>query len=512
MLGVQLRPGQRTVAFVAYDGVQPCDLDGVERELAKRIFGGVEHVTAQQRSTVLAVCGGRGGKTYTLGSLRLVHGILTRDLSTVAPGQRARALVIAPNDRLRQESVNYAVGAMRISPWAQWLVLPKGATPESTVAGFAVRRPEGKVVTFEAGVASAGGYGGRGTSLTDVLFDEFAFFRDSGSVVNDAVIFRAAAPRVLPGGQAIATTTPWAKTGMTYELFARNFGSPQDALVAHAPTTVLNDDPHIALMVHRERERDPDNARREFDAEFMETGTLLFFEHASVQTARNVDCPIKSPDDLEPGDVVAAGGDLGFMSDSSACEIVVRRGERYWHVDGIELRPENGRPLEPGAVVERFAALMKRWGARYIMTDGHYRETLREHLRRHGLLVTESPHEVSEPYIRVRNLLRSGTLSIRNDQRLVQQMVEVQGRPRSGGGVSIIHPRWATGGHGDICAALVLAVAQVGSYSVPTPAPELGTAEWEAQQRAARRKRFAAEESGRQHADRGPGAHWRRTA
>ena len=45
-LGVKLTPGQKALASVAFDGVQPGALEGEARELARRIFGDIEEVTS----------------------------------------------------------------------------------------------------------------------------------------------------------------------------------------------------------------------------------------------------------------------------------------------------------------------------------------------------------------------------------------------------------------------------------------------------------------------------------
>jgi hypothetical protein len=41
---LDLTPGQRVIGRVAYDGIDPADLQGSERELAAHLFGPVERV------------------------------------------------------------------------------------------------------------------------------------------------------------------------------------------------------------------------------------------------------------------------------------------------------------------------------------------------------------------------------------------------------------------------------------------------------------------------------------
>ncbi len=273
-IGVRLTPGQTEFARVCYDGAESSDGLGV------RLFGFTGSVPLGARSVIGAVCGARSGKSYCIVALRMVWGMLVRDLSSMAPGQQAVALIIAPNDKLRREVLNYAVGAVRGKP--ELASMLEGAAGAD---GFALRRADGNRVRFETGVATAGGYGARGRALTDFCLDECAFFRDASFKVNDTEIFRAGSARVLPGGQTILASTPWGQAGLLYDLYKSNFGKPETALVAHAPTLVMHDSLLTRDIVAREEQRDPDNAKREFGACFMEGGTTLFFEPNALEAA-----------------------------------------------------------------------------------------------------------------------------------------------------------------------------------------------------------------------------------
>jgi hypothetical protein len=113
--------------------------------LAQRFFGPVDFgdLPLGARDVVAAVCGGRGGKSYVLVALRLVWGMLVRDLSPLAPGQQAYATVVAPNEKLRQEVVNYGLGVCRSKPELRRLMrLPKGTREDDTPSEFGVYRPD----------------------------------------------------------------------------------------------------------------------------------------------------------------------------------------------------------------------------------------------------------------------------------------------------------------------------------------------------------------------------------
>lgn len=490
---MQLSDGQKVLCAVAFDGQEPRDFTGDLGAVATQLFGGVPTIAPSARGVLAAVCGARGGKTYLLVALRLVYGMLTRDLSSLARGQRAVALVIAPNDKLRQEAINYALGAIANSPWREWLVLPKGATPDDIVSSFAIARPDGKRVTFEGGVATRGGYGGRGRSFTDAALDECAFFRDSTYAVSDQEVYRAVATRTLPGGQVVLASTPWAKSGLLYDMFSANDSKHDTAIAVRAPTLLLNPQEWVHEIVRREMARDTDNANREYGAQFMTAGSLACFDPDLLQ--RNVVDWYKP----EPGDVLTAGMDLGFRSDSSALVIVLMRAGVIYPVLALELRPEDGKPLSPEATIATFAGELKKHGIPFAMGDGHYKETATENLAKYGLGFLDAPTSPAEAYVRTRNLLKDDRLRLPNEPRLLQQAKEVQAVPLSGGGLSIHHPRWRSGGHGDVCAAWVLACYQAGGITVPTPPPEKDSLAWDRQEQERRimERRRAAEKAKR---------------
>lgn len=339
--------------------------------------------------------------------------------------------------------------------------------------------------------------------------DECAFFRDGSYKINDEEIFKAATARVLPGGQVIIASTPWAETGLLYDMWKKR---PTSATVAHAPTLLLHDSPLTREIVERETTRDADNAKREYGAVFMTSGTTVFFESSSIDAAMTEEA--FAP---QPGDIIAAGGDFGFRGDSSALVLIAMRAGILHVFDGTEERPEDGAPLKPSKTVEAFAKCIA-GRCEYLMADQHYREAIAEHLETHNLVFAPAPLTPSDTHVRARMLLREGRVKIHPlpfRDRMVQQMREVQGRPTSGGGMSIVYPKWAKGGHGDIVAAWVLAVWQVTGDSVAAPPPVLGTREYEQALVDARHEKFNAKKQEAWWAqkpteDRGGGAWWRR--
>lgn len=458
-LGIKLTPAQDVLTSVAFDGKR-----AENTSLGKRLFALESPIPDAARGIVVAVCGARGGKSYVLGGLRLLHLALTVPLTTLAPGEVAVALIVAPDVRLGRQVLRYALGAAESSREIKRRIKAK------TVDAFTIKRPDGEV-KIEVLPATRGGSAVRGRSLVGAVLDECAYFRDSSFKVNDLEVYRAVAPRILQGGQLILVSTPWAESGLLWEFFKRNHGHPVDAICAHAPTLLLRDDEHTRAYVERERANDPANAEVEFDAEFMSTAGEAFFDAAAINQATE---PDPTPADHS---VASLGADFGFRSDSSALVAAYREPLPAQRIVVparaiVERVPERRTPLKPSVVVREFAAHVRAHGGDRIVADGHYRQAIAEHLEEHGLALVSAPEGAkgkAETYQAVRALLKEGRIRIPINDRFIRQLREVTARPTAGGGISIVSPRWRTGGHGDLVSAFVLAAWDASRGIVEAP-------------------------------------------
>ena len=238
-LGVELTPGQAEFARVAYDGLEP-----VDRDLAVQIFG--PDLPVGRRRVVAAVCGRRAGKSYVMVALRLVHGMLVR-VPPLPPGIKAVAMIIAPRSNMRDDGV-------RVRAWRH--------REQAGVARNA-RIAEGRDVHAPTSGRQAGHlrvrrchrwrYGCAWSMVLDFALDECAFFRDNTFKVNDEELYKAGRSVLLPGGQILITSTPWAETGSLYRMWKTR---PDNAHVAHAPTLVANDNHITREIVHEAEEED----------------------------------------------------------------------------------------------------------------------------------------------------------------------------------------------------------------------------------------------------------------
>jgi hypothetical protein len=450
IIDVELTDAQRVLCSVAFDNLQPADLSPQDRGLASQLFGPVDHIPESARAVLAVVCGARSGKSYVLGGLYSLWRAFTADLSTLAPGEQATALIVAPDIRLSRQTVRYALGAAKSEPSIARLIESDSAD------GFTLRRRDGALVSVECLPATRGGSAVRGRSLVSAVLDECAFFKDESASVNDADIFRAVAPRVIPGGLVIIASTPWAETGLLFTEFSENFGDPKSSLAATAPTSIMRPDARTATMIARERSRDPDNCAREFDAKFLTGGSGLFFPPAILAGLIDHDLEVAYTLTGRARGIVA--GDFGLVRDCSAFVALHVDGSTISVAEVLELRPTKGKPLKLSEVVSAACEFAERHGTKELFVDHHSLEPAREHLPKGFRLSPCDPSQDSKirRYEATRALLGEGRITCPGSlSRIAGQLGEVIARPTAGGGLTISSPRRG-GTHGDLCSAFVL--------------------------------------------------------
>lgn len=465
---MQLEPGQETLARVAFDHEPISSLSPAQQALARSIFGPVDDIPASSRRMLALVAGARGGKTRFFVAMPLLWLALTVPIAHLAPGEEPACLLVAPSKRLARQGLRYIKGAIRKNPKLSAAVVDDNADMIS------LRRPEGPTVRLEVIAAKAGGEAGRGFSLLGAALDEACFLRDDDYAVNDVEIWRAIKPRIIRGGMGILGSTPWVKKGLLYDTWRQQFGRPENALVAHAATRTMRTDSLILEQVSEEEVNDPDNARREFGAEFLGLDASSFFSDEVLGKA--IDTSLELGGEPRSGDEVIAGADFGFRRNSSALAIFHKRGEKYVLAELHEKQPLEDEPLVPSEVCAEFAKVLKRHRCSVVVADNHYIESVREHLGAAGISVSPAQGangqaRVDEVYVRTRERLQERRVVLPQSRRLLAQLREVRSRPLAGGGLSILMPKKPDGSHGDLVAALTLALWQTYGEETKTPPP-----------------------------------------
>lgn len=457
-----LEAGQVVACKVAFDGVQPCDLVGEEREIARAMFGDLDTIAPELLDILVFVFGARGGKTR-LGSAHLLYLALFADLTALAPGQEGKCWVIAPELDLASEAMNYIKGAIEADPELRPLLVNPPRVGVK-IERLTLRRLDGRIVAFEAKAAKRMGTTERGRTLIAVLLDEAAFFLDESYKINDVEIFNAVQPRMmLPVGQLLVFSTPWAESGLLYDLYKANHpavgGKPASALAALASTPAMRTDPGILRQVAKalevDKQRGTQNAQREFFCKFLSTSAVLFFAPDDLNAA--IAAPGELPTEPPMGAHVGAGGDVGLLKNSSACSIALRVDNRLDVPVVTELHPDQGAPLKPSEVWTMFADTLRAWGAWALALDQAERESAREDLSKAGLTVTNAASTM-ECLSELRTALRERRIKMVDDPLLREQLRSIRLRPRPGGGESLVVPTTPDGRHCDRAIAVATAV------------------------------------------------------
>jgi hypothetical protein len=457
-LAVVLTPAQRVLALVAFDGVQPRDLRGEDRQLARRLFGDVQTVRRDVAGVLCVVAGARSGKSF-LGALRLLHLALTADLFHLAHGEVAVGIIVAPDLRLARQTLRFLIGQVRASPVLSSMVV--GETADS----IGIRRPDGRVVSIECLPATRGGSALRGRWLVGVVDEETAYQRDADYVINDQAIFDAVTTRIVPGGQIMVISTPWAKVGLLWQLHYDNHGHPRTALAAHAPTSLMRDgDPVTMAIVERERRRDPIKAAREYDALFLD-GASMLFASADVDAAVDVGV-VERP--YDPACSYRMTVDVGLRNDSTVVlifhvELQRRDGGppvRHLVVDAVRiLKPTIEHRISLDEVEATIARYAHRFHVSIVVGDIHYSDALAPRLAARGIRFSEAPMHPNAQQARATLLaarFSAGAIRLVHEPTLIKELKEATITRHAGGRTSVGAPD-SKRKHDDTLDALLLA-------------------------------------------------------
>lgn len=483
----------RRADFLAWVGLDPseviaaiCDASQgyavhLSDDLAILTFGcPVDELPRTQLRTVLVRAGGRGGKTSRLLAPLAIHAALTVPLPTLAPGEHARGVFIAPDLDTAGQALGYARGILGEHAKLRSFVVESGGKrgsdePVGTSERVTIRRPhDGKLVDIRIGAATRGGKAVRGKTLVFVGLDEACFFyADDGYSVTDSEIYRAAIQRVVPGGQVWLVSTPWIEGyGELEKRLAKDWGVHRESLCAVGPTRRLNPTWDPDGSIERDmRENDPENAAREIDAVPLPGGTKLFFSEDVLRMAIAKD----RAGNLEPNGAEHFGGvDLGYRKNSSALALSRMDGEKVVLAYIKEHRPERGQPLRPSIVIADFAETCRRYNASTMAGDRHEAAGRDEELRRVEeawrarriydsaptyVELGQMQSEIADRFTALRTMMSEGRAELPNNPRLLSQMRLVVSRPTPGGGVQIVIPERA-GAHGDVMQAVVNSMTQ----------------------------------------------------
>jgi len=457
LLGITLTLAQGILIKVAIDGKDLYELSDEEAEIGETLFGFPRstRIDPMCRRIILLLLGRGSGKSLMCAGIA-IYLSLTLSLDGAGPGSIPVFMIVAPT---KVSAVDITLQNVRAlieeNPRMRPYMVDYG---ENMVL---LRRPDGKHVRILAAAADKGGRNLRGLDIAGFILEEAQFFNsDPGGryIINDRDVYNAMTPRFLPGAVGLFISTPWPSENLMSEMFEKNFSHPVTSLCAKAPTAVMRPDrPELARMIEEMRERDPDNARREFDCDTTATMTGSFFDQSAIERCVSQEVMVLDPSIYHTACCI----DLAFRSDSSVICIVQYDGHKFNMVHLDEIVPKEGVPLKPSEVLALFADTARTFGCRYVLTDGHYREAAREAFQAAGISVLPVPEGASgklDMFLRAKSMLDEGRVTIVDNKRFRHQARMVRAVPTSGGSLTIKIPRRTGMGHGDLISAWVPAV------------------------------------------------------
>ena len=367
--------------------------------------------------------GRRCGKTTMAALVGLWDCLLRPELDgLVRPGERRYAVAVATNLRQARLFVSAALSIVERSPLLATLV---ASTSEDEIV-------------FANGTALAAfpcsSRGGRGWPISTLLLDEAAHFLDdtSGPQAADRV-WQALVPSTAQFGdkaRILVCSTPYGTSGLFAKLYKQaDDGELADARAHRATTADVNPQVDDAFL-ERERQRDPDSFRAEYEAEFLASGAQ-FIAWDAIQAAID-----EGRRELPPAAVKrpVCALDPAFSADPFAMAIVDRDGDRQRLALVRSWRPQRGGRLGT-AVLDEVASICDRYGVRTVVTDQASAELVEDYLRTKGLRCEKRPmtaQSKTDAYATLKAKLLDGTLELyparRTDRRACPDRGPLHGR------------------------------------------------------------------------------------
>ena len=259
-------------------------------------------------------------------------------------------------------------------------------------------------------------------------------------------------------GYVMVTSTPLWADGIFWDLFLSGIKGAKDTFVAQRPTWEMN--PNITReSLEPEFMSDPDSARAEYGAEFVE-GAGAYLPAPQIQA-----CRIDGRRELQPDEATwyVAAADPAFAAGGDAFTFcighAVGKGEQSNVVVDL-LRSWRGKqsPLNSDKVLDEIAEECGRYRIRRVISDQHAVVPLSDGLRRRGIKLIPQPlyNELkADIFGTLKKLLNMERIELLDDPLLVSELVSMQLRPTMSGKPKI----QAASGHRDDRAMVVATVA-----------------------------------------------------
>ena len=384
---------------------------------------------------VWAQVGRGGGKTRAAAAALVASSI--KDFPSLAPGERAKAFLLAQNRGTARQAFNYVRGILHSSKQLKRMILSETKGAISLSNGIDIE-------TITASYRHV-----RGFSICAAVADEVAFWWLSAESANsDKEVLAALRPGLarVPGSMLWVISSPHATRGALYEANKKYFANEESKSVLFwvAPTAVMN--PTFSeAEIRRAFDEDGTSASVEYSAEFKKDSET-FISADAIDSVTPTDRIMLPPNKttIYQAFIDTAGGAGG---DSTAMAIGhVEENDNREPTFVVDAIIERQPPFAPSETLKDFAKVLKEYRVSRVVGDRYAGAFPAEAFSKSGVTFEATDHSKSALYKAVLPLITSGRVELLDKPRLRNQLLNLE-RKSTGGRESIDHYR---GAHDDV--------------------------------------------------------------
>jgi len=423
-------------------------LKGEHLALAEQMGNGAWRPGEETREAAF-ICGRRSGKSDKLAANVAIYEAFFRD-HNLSPGETGVVLLLAQNMRQAKVVKGYIEGKINKSPVLRRHVL----------ASRAQELELDNRITIAIHPASFRSV--RGLSVVCCICDEIAFWWTEDNYANpDVEVVRAVRPAMATfgHGKLLMVSSPYTMTGVLWDTWQRR-DKDDSTLVWHAPTSLMN--PTVpASFLEKEQRRDPENYRREYEAEFTEAVSSFLPAEMIEQ------CIVEGRAELPPAPGThnyVAAVDAAFKGDAFTICIAHNDHDRNMAVLDYLGGWQGSKqvPLKLGEIMPQIEAICGRYQISLVTGDQFGAEPLKDAFERHHLQYEEhtfTNQSKSDIYATLRTRILDGTIELLDHPTSIGELCGLEVESLPGGGMRVGHARH-TRAHDDYADVIALAVSK----------------------------------------------------
>jgi len=399
-----------------------------------RAVTGLQEAPSAALDELWLVVGRRGGKSQMAALLAILESAFRDYSDKLSPGELATVFCIAADRKQSRVIMRYVSGLLHSNPMLERMIVREDKE--------SIELSNRTIV--EVGTASFRSV--RGYTIAAVICDELAFWRSDESANPDTEIIGALRPAMATlEGKLIALSSPYAKRGELWNTYRRYYGKPGPILVAQAPSRTMN--PELPeRVVKQAMERDASAAQAEYGAQFrsdLETFIQREVIDSAVRTSP-LELPFDSANEYHAFTDPAGGGQDEY------CLAIAHHEDDRTVID--LLRARRGVPAE---ITAGYADLLKSYGIKTVTGDKYAGSWPADEFQKHGIKYVPAGKPKSDLYVDSLAAFNSGRVELPPDDKLVNQLINLERRTSRAGKDSIDH---AVGSHDDranvVCGAV----------------------------------------------------------